>query len=107
MYFNTPTYECFACSNGQNCPAGTTDKDVLICPVGFVFYVVSLDYFRFFCKMGIAIPCPLGTYNNLSGLIDVTQCQNCPAGYSTLFEGTTLLSNCVFSPGILFLRYYA
>jgi len=56
-----------------------TGTDANICPEGK------------YCPLGTTDPvfCPMGTYGNQTGLDDVSQCQDCPAGMYCSSTGLT------------------
>lgn len=64
------------CAHGYYCRTGATQAapdqatDANICPEGY------------YCEEGTAepVPCPQGTYSNITGLGNLTQCTNCDPG---------------------------
>ena len=58
---------CGPCPIGKVC--NQTSSTAEICPGGF------------YCKNGIAHPCPIGTYSNLTGAANITTCLSCEPGY--------------------------
>ncbi|XP_035696015.1 signal peptide, CUB and EGF-like domain-containing protein 3 isoform X1 [Branchiostoma floridae] len=69
-----PGYICFPNSTVPNPTDGIMGY---ICPVGH------------FCPTGALeeIPCPIGSYSNLIGLADASECVQCPAGYYCSLPG--------------------
>ena len=43
--------------------------------------------------------CPIGTYSDIEGLNHVNSCKNCPSGNTTLRNGSTAESACVYPQG--------
>ena len=60
------------CDAGKFCKAGlTAESDIIDCPRGR------------YCEQGTKYPklCPIGTYNPVEGLSDISGCLACPAGH--------------------------
>lgn len=71
--------ECQNCPAGKIClPGSSIPED---CTVGH--YCPFNDTVR---------PCPLRTYNNVSGATDISFCNPCPAGYHCWYEGKNSVS---------------
>ena len=66
-----------------------------VCPAGF--YCLNSTITPVICPMGSYCPantmlptqylCPVGTYSNISGIYDISECSDCPAGYSCETSG--------------------
>lgn len=71
--------ECQICPGGKIClPGSSIPED---CTVGH------------FCPFNDTVrPCPLQTYNNVSGATDISFCKPCPAGYYCDYEGKNSIS---------------
>lgn len=54
------------CRDGIICDAGTTTADGVVCPAGS------------WCERGFRFPCPMGTFSNVTGLTEESQCVHCP-----------------------------
>ncbi|CAH1789577.1 unnamed protein product, partial [Owenia fusiformis] len=69
-----PSGECDA---GYYCPGSATTPDFIVCPEGH------------YCTEGTANPikCPVGTYSNITGLKNDTECFPCPGGWYCETEG--------------------
>ena len=51
------------------------------------------------CTAGVVVPCPLNTYNPLSGQHTATACTRCPVNAFTLTEASTSADDCMCSVG--------
>jgi hypothetical protein len=72
------------CSDGALCAAGSTSAAGQPCPAGSV------------CTQGLAVPCPLGAYNNGTGGSDLlTACTLCPTGTYGPTLGASALTQCL------------
>ncbi|XP_013391352.1 uncharacterized protein LOC106159584 [Lingula anatina] len=69
---STAQGSCITCVAGYYCYGNTTDYAPNICPAGY------------YCEAGtpdpLHAPCPNGTYNNQTGMGNLTDCLSCPAG---------------------------
>ncbi|XP_071958738.1 uncharacterized protein [Antedon mediterranea] len=96
-YSDTGAPECSDCEAGYYCDSKTTTRDNMyankICPAG-----MFCDYNRtsapnlendacpvgYYCLSGdldpFPRPCPNGTYSDVEGLVEESDCQDCPAG---------------------------
>ena len=66
---HTHAAECYTCPEGWYCSAGNV---VTQCPKGH------------YCPAGTGFdwePCPPGTYNNQTGLAELSECKTCPGGW--------------------------
>ncbi|XP_023933458.1 uncharacterized protein LOC106181652, partial [Lingula anatina] len=63
---------CLPCPEGKYCPAGSS-TDGLDCPAGFWCHASQ--------GTGFLNPCSIGTYSNATGLVNSTQCVDCPVGH--------------------------
>ncbi|CAM9294549.1 unnamed protein product, partial [Choristocarpus tenellus] len=100
------------CPPGHYCPAGIEDPvqcanatvrvellgtsadDCGACAAGYVCYpgeAVPDECSRgYYCPQGEdPVPCPIGTYNSITGQDDQDDCLSCPAGYYCFEEGTS------------------
>ena len=104
---NITGYICPAghfCTNGslieEKCPRGTYQPDIgqascISCPTGAVCPRSGLINFivcpeGFYCPnemMNSGIPCPVGTFSNMTGVINESSCQPCPAGEYCATQG--------------------
>ncbi|GLD57311.1 zonadhesin-like isoform X1 [Lates japonicus] len=66
----SPIPQCLPCPPGYFCPPGTDYYKSNTCPIGYV------------CPMGSTepIPCPPGSYGNLTHAEKMGDCHTCPAG---------------------------
>ena len=69
--------ECQTCPAGKICSPGSSIPED--CTVGY--YCPYNDTRR---------PCPLQTFNNVSGATDISFCHPCPAGYYCWYEGMVM-----------------
>ncbi|XP_067364271.1 uncharacterized protein si:ch211-286b4.4 [Channa argus] len=62
--------QCLSCPPGYFCPPGTAHYKIKICPLGYV------------CPMGSTqpVPCPPGSFGNLTQAGKMSDCHPCPAG---------------------------
>ena len=87
QYSNTTrSTSCLACPEGHYCPLHTSEP--LPCPQGY------------YCGASTSIattnPCPVGTYNNETGMNSVADCLDCWPGYDWLFVLFLKKKNCCF-----------
>ena len=78
---------CLMCPEGFYCPAGTPSYGTRDCPPGF------------YCPEGTGAeyenPCPPGTFQSLTRLVSVAQCQQCPAGSECPTSGQVNPTGCL------------
>jgi hypothetical protein len=75
---------CTPVSQGYYSTEGSETE--ILCPAGS------------FCNKTSITPCPIGSYNTLTGQTDPTACVECPFGLKTLNVGSTLISDCISCP---------
>ena len=68
---------CIDCPAGAYCPNEKMTA-TLPCPKGY--YCPANTYFTAATKYYEAIPCPMGTYNDLESKTQLSDCKPCPAG---------------------------
>ncbi len=90
-------------SNQTACSPGTYNMDhrqtsCLDCPEGFYCPTSALTiYADYLCTMGHYCPrgsinpskCPSGTFSNITGNVNITQCTDCTPGYYCQYDGLT------------------
>ncbi len=74
------------CADGVLCPTQTESASGQPCPLGQ------------YCLAGLAVPCPKGTYNSVTGAANVSQCLLCPAGTFNAGTGSSSDAECLRCP---------
>ena len=80
---------CTNCSNGTFGNIVAQQNEESACP----FNATTCPYGHF-CRYRVAIPCKMGTFNDLLGQSLETACKNCMPGYVALSEGSRTCAPC-------------
>jgi hypothetical protein len=74
------------CADGELCLQQTSSAGGQSCPTGS------------YCLAGMALPCPSGTYNAVSGATNASWCLPCPAGTFNVQTGSSSEAECMACP---------
>ena len=91
-YSNASSTSCTACDAGYICLAGATEAE----PTDVSLYNGYECTPGYYCPSGILapIPCPEGTYSNVTMIGSLGQCLPCPLDTYSLISGATSCSPC-------------
>jgi hypothetical protein len=74
------------CADGELCLQQTSSADGQSCPAGS------------YCLAGMALPCPSGMYNAVTGATNASWCLPCPAGTFSAQTGSSSEAECMACP---------